>query len=251
MDDGDFIQRSDYMSISISSLLGTSSSSSSSYFDVSSLGDYEMIRNGSYYKLMKNYYANESSSSSSSSSTTSTDQTNALSRLYTDSSKLKNSISALSKSSLYEKVSKTDENGNTTQGYDVDAIYKAVSSFVDNYNSVIEEGDNVTDDDTTDNIVNMIKNTSTNSSLLAKIGITIGDDYQLTLDEETFKAADMNTVKTLFNGQGTYGSIISSEASSTMSDALKATNTTSTYTSSGVSYISASAALGSLFDTSS
>ncbi|WP_090172553.1 hypothetical protein [Eubacterium oxidoreducens] len=242
------------MSISVSSLFSSLSGSSSStnYFDYSSLSDYNMIRNGTYYKLMKSYYAQESSTTSDSSSD-STTETNALNRMYTDATNLKSSAQTLLSSgskSVFNKTTTTDEEGNSSYGYDTDKIYNAVKSFIDDYNSVIEEGDNVTTDNVTDPVVSMIKTTKVNSSLLSQLGITIGDDYQLSIDEETFKNADMSVTKSLFNGAGSYAYTISSYASTVANNALNATGNYTSYSSSGSSYVSSSSALGSVLDTS-
>ncbi|MCR5665720.1 MAG: hypothetical protein K6G01_02720 [Eubacterium sp.] len=243
------------MSISISSLFSSLSGSSSTtnYFDYSSLSDYNMIRNGTYYKLMKSYYAQEDSSSTSDSTSDDTTETNALTRMYTDATDLKSSAKELLSSgsdSVFNKVATTDEDGNTTYDYDTDEIYEAVKSFIDDYNSVVAEGDNVSTDSVTSPVISMIKTTSVNSSLLSQLGITIGDDYQLSIDEETFKNADMSVAKSLFNGAGSYAYTISSYASSIATNALSATGSYTSYTSSGSSYVSASSALGSILDTS-
>ncbi len=37
--------------------------------------------------------------------------------------------------------------------------------------------------------------TKANSNMLSKVGITIGTDNKLSIDETSFKKADMNTVK--------------------------------------------------------
>ena len=48
---------------------------------------------------------------------------------------------------------------------------------------------------------------------LEKVGITIGSDNRLSLNEETFKNADFNKVKSLFNGGSSYAGIVSTSAS--------------------------------------
>ena len=69
----------------------------------------------------------------------------------------------------------------TTKGYDMDAVYKAVSSFVDNYNKVI---DNVSKSDSSavkNAAKNMTNITNMYANSLKDIGITIGDDNKLTV----------------------------------------------------------------------
>lgn len=42
---------------------------------------------------------------------------------------------------MFNKVEKTAEDGTKTQEYDRDAIYKAVKSYVDDYNSLLDRAD--------------------------------------------------------------------------------------------------------------
>ena len=59
--------------------------------------------------------------------------------------------------------------------------------------------------------------TIANSKQLAKIGITMKNDGTLSLDKDTFMKADMNTVKNLFQGNGSYGYRVSAQSSMTVS----------------------------------
>jgi hypothetical protein len=90
----------------------------------------------------------------------------------------------------------------------------------------------------------MVSQTATNENLLGKIGITIGSDNKLSVDEETFKAADMSTVKSLMTGTGSYASNIGTKASLinmyAQQDAAKASGL---YTQSGT-YLSTQATSG-------
>lgn len=205
--------------------LGTSSSSGSSTSNLSWLSDYASIKNGSYYKLMKAYYnetgnAKDLVSKTTSNNSTSKDSTEALAEVQKSTDALKESADALlvsgDKSVFAEKdITTKDENGveTTTKGYDTDAIYKAVNAFVTDYNSAIES----TADSNTSSIANrslgLITATSANEKLLEKVGITVNEDYTLSIDEDTFKKADMNTVKTLFSGNGSYAYRVSAQAS--------------------------------------
>lgn len=211
---------SGYDSSSISSLFSglstNNNNSSSSNFLGISLTDYSSIRSGSYYKLMKNYYAEEVESKISSSTSTSKDSAKTLAQIETAAEDLKSSTDALLEKgtkSLFKKKEITDDKGNTTIGYDTDAIYKAVKEFADDYNSMIDKAD----DSNVTGILNatssMVRGTKANSSMLSKIGITIGADNKLSVDETAFKKADMGTVKSMFNTQGSYGYQVSTQAS--------------------------------------
>ena len=49
--------------------------------------------------------------------------------------------------------------------------------------------------------------------LLNKVGITIGENNTLSLDEEKFKAANMSDLKALFSGSGSLADRVSQKAS--------------------------------------
>ena len=126
------------------------SSSASNALSGNWLADYASIKNGSYGKLMKAYYAKDSGDSKTAASTitkkdTATDTAKkALAKVETTTDALKESADALlatGKKDLFTQkdITTKDENGveSTTKGYDTDAIYSAVNSFVTNYNSVM------------------------------------------------------------------------------------------------------------------
>ena len=94
----------------------------------------------------------------------------------------------------------------------------------------------------------MVAYTKANKNLLSKVGITVGSDNKLTVDEDKFKSADMTTVKSLFTGRGSFGKMTSTSATSSYSSAvsqLAKLSSSSTYSNMGsYSYIS-----GSIYDT--
>lgn len=193
------------------------------------LSDYASIKNGSYAKLMKAYYAKDGADSSVSSivkdknkSTISTasDSAKTLSSVQSAADGLKDAADKLLEtgaSSVFNKVEVegTDIYGQptTTEEYDVEGIYKSVSGFVDSYNKLIDELGDVN----TKNIANkanyLVGMTKANEKLLSKVGITIGKDDKLSLDAAKFKEADMTTAKTLFSGSLSYGYRVSAQAS--------------------------------------
>lgn len=251
-------QRSDCMSISINwgsknqnslyLLQSMTTSSGNSLGNLSFLSDYASIKNGSYGKLMKAYYAKDSSSEVSSlaeskyKKTTSTakDSAKTLAAIETAADGLKESADALittGSKSVFKKVDveSTDEYGftSTTKEYDTDAIYKSVSGFVEDYNNLLKQ----TGSSETNSIQNRVKMlngiTSANKNLLSKVGITINSDNTLSLDEKAFKEADMTTVKSLFNGNSSYGYRVSAQASLIDYAAEQEASRANTYTVSG------------------
>lgn len=187
-----------------SSLLGGSSTSGGS--DMSSLlSDYASIKNGSYGKMMKSYYAKvvdeDSTSSKSSSKTKETD--------YSSSSAARK---------FYETASSL---GSMEFNEDnIDELYDSVSAFIKDYNTMIKNtsGSNVDSVKALGDYMNDL--TYSNYKLLAKVGITMNADRTLSIDEDTFKsvnsktgATNVPTLKTLFQGVGSYADKLRDKAS--------------------------------------
>jgi hypothetical protein len=193
------------------------------------ISDYYSLRNGSYKKLLNAYYSLDSTDKKATSSTsTSKDSTKLLSTIESSTDDLKNSTDALLKTETKSVFAK-----NTSGEYDTEGIYTAVSKFVSNYNSVIED----TEDSNTANIAsnskNMITSTKSNASLLSSIGITAKSNGTLSIDEAAFKKADMSVVKSLFNGAGSYGYQMSAKASMINYYAQAEAGKANTYTNLG------------------
>lgn len=225
------------------------------------LSDYAAIKNGSYGKLMKAYYAKDASnevkslatSKSSSSTSTAADDAKTLSEIKGAADGLKEAADKLidrGTDSLFKKVDieSKDENGaaTTTKGYDTNAIYSAVSDFVKEYNSMLSEGGNSETKNIQNKMNSLVGITSSNESLLSQVGITIGEDNSLSIDEKAFKNANMTTVKSLFNGSQSYAYRVSAQASLIDFAAETESSKANTYTSAGSygnTYLS-----GSIFD---
>lgn len=221
----------------LSSLFGGSGSSGLGSFNFS---DYNMIRKGTYRKLMKAYYAKDKTTKSSKTDQTSvqkaaakdTKDTTGLSKMKSQADSLKNAAQAFDKSNLFKQ-----ENG----AYDTDKIAKAVNDFVNQYNSTIEQSGKVISKDVVQQTNYMKSMTNTMTTALSKTGITVGTDGKLSLSEDTLKAADMKDVKALFSGSHSYAADIANKAAAVGSAAMRSA---STYTSSG----SLSSSLSNLFN---
>ena len=208
----------------VSSLFGSVGSSQSGSLS-SLLSDYNSIRSGSYGKLLKTYYGGnrqdydysvKNNKTNNNKVTAKTEDSNSqLTSTKNAAKELRESASKLTttgKDSLFNKKEIKQEDGTTKEDYDTDEIYKAVSEFVKDYNSMID----ATNKSGTYSIVSkgnsMTSLTSAMSKSLAKVGITVGVDNKLSIDEKTFKDADMYRVKSLFNGSTSYAAQISSSA---------------------------------------
>lgn len=216
--------------------VNTSNTSSGNILGID-FAEYSSITRGSYSKLIKAYYAKYGkdstdgiSSSDSDSTATKTTIKGSANELY----KAANTLVTTGKDSVFKKIDiKNEEDDTTTKGYDTDKIYKAVSSLVDAYNSLVKNSTDSKDNAVLRQTLHMVNSASANGSLLNDIGIKIGADNTLTLDEENFKSADMNKVKTLFNGSDSFGAKVQSAASSIYLNVNNSLGDSNSYTAAG------------------
>lgn len=177
--------------------------------------DYAAIKNGSYGKLLKAYYAKQDAEKASPGGETM--QKAALMKSSADD--LRKSAEALTDDELWEKkkIAKKDEKTGEeieVEDYDWEAITKAVKSFVEDYNSVIGHAGDSNSNTVLRNAVWLTDITESNENLLSKIGITVGKGNKMELNEETLKKADISTLKTLFTGHISFADKVSTKANS-------------------------------------
>ena len=203
----------------ITSMLGTSNQGSSGF----NFADYAAIKNGSYGKLVRSYYqgtAREVESQKAATAYNKTGNTNntakassaseidktGLGQIRKDADQLKTSTEALGREDLW----KTKDNA---------AIAGAVKDFAGDYNKVIDQASKVNSKEISQDIKSIKSMTDMFSKVLGKIGVSVGDDGKLSVDEEALKKADTATVRSLFEGNGTYGSQIADKANGISRDA--------------------------------
>jgi len=197
-----------------SDFFSTTSESNTSY-----ISDYSNISNGSYYKLMRSYYSGNSNTDElvdpSKASTTAADKINAT-LVRDEADTLKDSAVKLLENgskSLFNKISVKDAEGKETQGYDMNAIYKSVSTFVKDYNSLLGSAADSNKTSVLSSTASIVGSTKANQALLSSVGINVNSDNTLTIDETEFKESKGSTVKSIFNGTGSYVYGVASKAS--------------------------------------
>lgn len=207
-----------------------SSSKSGSAANLNFLSDYASIKNGSYAKLMKAYYGKDKTDEVSSlaerkkTSSENTDTAKTLAKVQSTTDDLKESADALLETGS-KSVFKEDAVSEKS--------YEAVSSFIKDYNAVLSATDDVNSTSILNRTLSMTKITASNEDLLAKAGITISKDNTLSLDKETFMNADAATVKSIFQGTGSYAYRISAQSSLINFAADNEAAKADTYTSTG------------------
>lgn len=195
-------------------------------------GDYSLIRSGSYKKMMKSYYSQVEEPSKQKSKTEKADKAEkkkkldsidntGLSKMKSEADDLKVATEAFSKDDLWQQ--KEGE-------YDKDKIASAVKKIANEYNDVLNQSSKVSSKDVAQQTGFMKSMTKTMSGSLSKVGVTVGADGKLTVDEESLKKADMKDVKALFSGAHSYASQIANNASAIGSAAVRSS---SMYSSDG------------------
>ena len=234
-----------YDSSSVSTLfssLGSSKSTGSGLFGIN-LSEYASIRSGSYGKLMRSYFSMDSTKGISKSddstkntiedlattTSTSKDSTKTLAAIESDAKELTDSAKALYTRSN-NKVFTKDSGGS----YDTDKIYKAVKRFADDYNSMLDTAGKSSTNRISRSVSSMKNETSYNEKPLKEIGITVDEKTgRLSVDETTFKSADTEKIKNLFNGTGSYAYSVATKAAMTESYAKSEAAKSNTYTKNG------------------
>ena len=223
------------MSLSINTLFGSpgSNSANSSFTSglYSSLSEYSTIKSGAYKKLLNSYYNNVDTSDKTSSSKTVTARSEAVEKkqlsevkdaadeLYSSAAKLTDTSTA---KSLFKKADSVNSD-----------ITSAVKSFINDYNSLVEEADDTSNTKVKGKVSFMTSQTSAYKSSLKEVGITINDDKTLTMDEETFRNADISDVKSIFNGSDSMAYQTFVRASAISSAAESAGSTDALYGADG------------------
>lgn len=220
------------LSTLFSSLNTSSSSISSTGLDSSTLlADYASIKNGSYGKLVKAYYKkNKENVAESEEETTAV---KADKQVKTYASSLKDAASALADNkSLFEKITVKDEDGNEKEDYNWDAISDKLKSFIDSYNSTVKSSIDSDTKGVLSSTLNMIKGTYANKGMLSSVGITVGEDNTLSLDEDKLKSSNIGDLKSLFSGSGSLAYSVATSASTIATRAANAVSSGTTYSSS-------------------
>ena len=207
------------------------------------LSDYASIKNGSYGKLMKAYYAKDAADKTASegkdtetkknSISTAADSAKTLSEIEKAADTMKESADSLLVKGSKSVFQKKNEKATVSEEYDTDAIYKAVSGFVTDYNDLLSKTSAASSKNLQSKADTLAAVTSANAKLLSKVGITVNSDRSLSLDEEAFKKSDMGTVKNLFGTTGAYGYKVSAQASMIDYTAAKESTKSNTYTANG------------------
>lgn len=195
---------------------------SGSLFGSVNFTDYASLKNGSYKKLVKAYYAeqnesvkNESKASEKTNSVKSKNSQSidksAMSQVKNDADDLKAAVNKLASEDLWKK---------TNDSYDEEKIKDAVKTFVDDYNNTLSQSSKVNSKEVSMDVQFMSSLSGTMSKTLSKAGISVGIDGKLSVSDDSLKKADISSIKSLFTGKVSYGSQIADKAEQISKDAV-------------------------------
>lgn len=205
------------------------SASSNNLLSSINLSDYNSIKSGTYGKLLKAYYKQDDTESKDSTSkndkTNKTESTTAkeLKEVQTEANGLRDSATA-----LMQRGSKS-----VFKDEDMEKIYKAVSDFVNDFNTVVEKGENSGSKALVRGAEGLVDLAGDYEKELEQMGITFDKDNKLSIDKDTFMKTDVNKVKELFNGQNSFAYLTSLRAVSMGNTAYSERNKSSLYTGDG------------------
>lgn len=166
------------------------------------------------------------STSTTTGTTNNTTNTDTKKPTSTSAAALKKDGEALASNELFAKVK--DADGNETDEYDVKKILSTAKSFVSNYNAMFDKAESSSNSGVLSNLSYIRERTANNTKALKEFGFSVDKKGRLSLDEDTFKKADMSKVHDFFKN---YGSYVASNASRVDYYMNTNANTASGYTS--------------------
>jgi len=178
----------------------------------SNLSQLSSVRSGTYAKALKSYYGKNNQTASAQKNTSVSKYNNSI---YAQQSGLSN----VSKESndLYAAAKKLTDTGMdglfaSQENYDADAAYKAASDFVTNYNDTLDAVNKTTNTAVSSAAGSMTRMTGVMTKSLSGIGISVGKDGRMSINEEEFKNAGFDKVKSMLGTNGSFARIIGSSA---------------------------------------
>ena len=212
------------MNVSMNSMIANtlfgskSSISAGSFLSASNFGDLSLMRSGVYTKMLKSYYAKQTSStdktSSSGKNSSSEDYLNTINDKI---SKLKTSTSDEALSSIKSEADQMKKAADAVTAIDYDktsgdVVYSKVKDLVNTYNALAKQTGKSDLVSISQSRTWMVNDTKAHEAQWNKIGITMEDDQTLTIDEKKFKEASTSDIKNFLSGASGYASRLSTKA---------------------------------------
>lgn len=205
-----------------------SSLNKSNTMDTSFLTDYSSIKSGSYGKLLKSYYSQNSSDEVKSlakqkSTSVSRDDSVTLASVDKRSDAMKKTLSGLAEdgdNSLYAEGKREDLN-------------KKVEGFVEDYNSLLSAGNRAFSSSINSKMQVAENTVAANTKGLAKLGITVNADRTLSINTDMLQKASTEDIKSVFQKDNSLGDRLSAQVGAIGDSAKTEASKAHTYTGMG------------------
>jgi len=113
------------------------------------------------------------------------------------------------KSVKSDELFATTKDAEGNERYDTEKIMSATEDMIKYYNATLGAARNTGTVGVTGNLSSMVQKTAKSAGELSELGITVGSDGRLSLNEDTFRSADMSKAKETL---GKYATTIESDA---------------------------------------
>ena len=184
----------------------------------SSISQMSSVRSGAYSKALKAYYAKNSTASVT--KTQKNSGKNSSRAINSLNNPLNTDLGSVQKESkeLVSSAGNLLNRGKNSmfydeKHYDPHAAYKAVNEFVTNYNETVDAAGKAGNANIKTVSDSMVRMTGNMRGSLAKVGVTVGQDRKLSINETDFKNADLKNVRATFGSNSSYAKMIMSSAS--------------------------------------
>ena len=180
------------------------------------LSTYNALKNGSYYKVMKKYYKNQSETQ-----IPEEELKKAEKKIEATADAAGDVVGAFNE---IKKLSFKEE--------DREKAAEKAADFIKKYNSLVSYGDGSLYNNVAQKTEWMMNLTDQNAALLNNAGITVGADGKLSFDKEAFMKADEDTLRDTFTRNASWAEKVEYKAEQIYSLALTGDTSANSYTNS-------------------
>ncbi|MCR5107236.1 MAG: hypothetical protein K6B28_03660 [Lachnospiraceae bacterium] len=178
----------------------------------SNLSKLSGVRSGTYAKALKSYYGRNNQTASVQKKSSVSKYNNSIYAQQSGLSNVSKESTALSETA--KKLTDAGKDGlfASEEKYDADAAYRAANDLVTDYNDTLDAVNKTTNLAVNSAAESMTRMTGVMNKSLSGIGITVGQDGRMSINEEEFKNAGFDKVKSMLGTNGSFVRIIGSSA---------------------------------------
>lgn len=199
---------------------GSNSFGSGSIFSASNFGDLALMKSGVYKKMMRSYVSqlqegsDEGTKTEASKPTAKKSSENMVSQKMeglratatageSELSKANKALSAVKSAAGSLEKASSELSGMNFDTSSKEDVYQVAKTFVNSYNSLLAKAGKIDNASIEQSVTWMKADMKEQAKKFEKIGITIGKDGSLAIDEEKFTSANFSDIRPQFEGEGT------------------------------------------------